>query len=137
MLFLKKCGIKLRVLAENKINQGKEGKGMEKRIKFSEQPLRVKIIYSVVVAVLCITAIVIATISVANKKEEMPSDPTPPSDTDSSDEGGAEENIPSEPEKVVYTAPIDGEIVKSHSLDTPVFSATLGDFIDGQFGVFQ
>ena len=91
--------------------------------------MRVKIIYSIVVAILCITAIVIASVSVANQKDETPSDTTPPVGDTSEDEGEDEnESTEQTPEKVVYTAPIEGEIVKSHSLDTPVFSATLGDF---------
>jgi murein DD-endopeptidase MepM/ murein hydrolase activator NlpD len=100
---------------------------MEKKVKFSEQPMRVKIIYSVVVAILCITAIVIATVSVANKKEEKPNDANPPASDGGENEDGENEPAP-EPEKVVYTMPVSGEIAKAHSLDTPVFSETLGDF---------
>lgn len=133
MQFFGKIGIKASVLDENKINLGKEGIKMEKKVKFSDQPMRVKIIYSIVVAVLCISAIVIGTLSVANKKDETPGTENPPvGDGAGENEGGENEgegeNTPTEPEKVVYNMPADGEIVKSHSLDTPVFSATLGDW---------
>jgi murein DD-endopeptidase MepM/ murein hydrolase activator NlpD len=103
---------------------------MEKKVKFSDQPMRVKIIYSIVVAVLCISAIVIGTLSVANKKDETQTPITPPASDGSSEEngGGGADNTPQKPEKVVYNMPASGEIVKSHSLDTPVFSATLGDW---------
>lgn len=105
---------------------------MEKKVKFSDQPMRVKIIYSIVVAVLCISAIVIGTLSVANKKDETPNTENPPAEGSGDNEGegneGNGENTPTEPEKVVYNMPAAGEIVKSHSLDTPVFSATLGDW---------
>ena len=103
---------------------------MEKKVKFSDQPMRVKIIYSIVVAVLCISAIVIGTLSVANKKDDTPDTETPPTEGTGEGEGdgNGDENTPTEPEKIVYTMPCAGEIVKSHSLDTPVFSATLGDW---------
>ena len=103
---------------------------MEKKVKFSDQPMRVKIIYSIVVAVLCISAIVIGTVSVANKKDKTPENEVPPTEGTGDNEGdlGGEENDTPTPEKVVYTMPAVGEIVKSHSLDTPVFSATLGDW---------
>ena len=105
---------------------------MEKKVKFSDQPMRVKIIYSIVVAALCISAIVIGAMSSASKKDNTPSTETPPSDGagDNTGEGdiGGDENSTPVPEKVVYTMPCQGEIVKSHSLDTPVFSATLGDW---------
>ena len=105
---------------------------MEKKVKFSDQPMRVKIIYSIVVAALCISAIVIGTMSSASKKDKTPNTETPPSDGagDNTGEGdiGGDENSTPVPEKVVYTMPAKGEIVKSHSLDTPVFSATLGDW---------
>ena len=106
---------------------------MDKKVKFSDQPMRVKIIYSIVVAVLCISAIVIGTMSVASRKDGEPNTETPPSQGEETDEnlGGnaGEESSPTpEPEKTVYNSPVAGEIVKSHSLDTPVFSATLGDW---------
>lgn len=100
---------------------------MEKKVKFSDQPMRVKIIYSIVVAVLCISAIVIGTLSVANQKDDTPDTQAPPADNE--DIGESEgDGAPAEPEKVVYNMPTSGKIVKSHSLDTPVFSQTLGDW---------
>ena len=103
---------------------------MEKKVKFSDQPMRVKIIYSIVVAVLCISAIVIGTMSVASKKDKTPENEVPPADGTGDNEGdlSGDENATPTPEKTVYTMPAAGEIVKSHSLDTPVFSATLGDW---------
>ena len=92
MQFFGKIGIKASVLDENKINLGKEGIKMEKKVKFSDQPMRVKIIYSIVVAVLCISAIVIGTLSVANKKDETPNTENPPvGDGSGENEGGENE----------------------------------------------
>lgn len=103
---------------------------MDKQIKFSDQPMRVKIIYAAVLAVLCITAVVIGIVSVASKKEETPEPtPNPPvSDGagDNTDGAGEEEN--KKPEKLTMTSPVVGEITKSHSLDTPVFSTTLNEW---------
>ena len=50
---------------------------MEKKIKLSENPKLAKIIYSVVIAVLCITAIVIGIVA-ANTRDNtnLPDDPT-------------------------------------------------------------
>ena len=50
---------------------------MEKKIKLSENPKLAKIIYSVVIAVLCITAIVIGIVA-ANTRDNtnLPGDPT-------------------------------------------------------------
>ena len=105
---------------------------MDKQIKFSEQPTKVKIIYVAVLAVLCITAVVIGIVSVASKKEEAP-EPTPnPPVSDGADSGtgdgtnSGEEN--KKPEKLTMTSPVVGEITKSHSLDMPVFSATLNEW---------
>ena len=106
-------------------------KKMDKQIKFSEQPTRVKIIYAATLAVLCITAVIIGIVSVASQKE-TPSGQieTPPvsdvTDTDSPDESEKEET--KKPEKLTFVSPVVGEITKSHSLDTPVFSSTLGEW---------
>ena len=60
----------------------RKGKTMDKKIKFSEQPTKVKIIYVAVVAVLCITAVIIGIVSVASRKDKTPpaSDNPPVSD---------------------------------------------------------
>ena len=80
----------------------------------------------ITVAVLTVTAIVVGIVSAASKKGETPpADNTPPivdNGNESEDEGTPE------PEKTVYSAPLEGEVVKSHSIDVPVYSTTLGDF---------
>ena len=75
---------------------------MEKKFSFSDQPMKVKIIYGAVIAVLCISAIIVGIVSVASRKEDTPpiedvkppvTDVTPPSsDTN-------EDNKKPEPEK--------------------------------------
>ncbi len=108
---------------------------MDKKIKFSEQPTRVKVIYGVVVAVLCITAIVVGIVGVASRKDKTPEDNTPPTVDEGSEgetpdtgegEGGGDEGTP--PEKVSYVTPVSGTVSKGHSIDVPVFSTTLNEW---------
>lgn len=116
---------------------------MDNKIKFSDQPRKVKIIYAVVIGVLCVTAVVIGIVSAMNRTPDTPDDdPTAnlPTDGegeeneggdgtqggDSTDEGEKEEE--KTPEKLTFTSPVVGEVVKGHSIDTPVFSDTLQEW---------
>ena len=116
---------------------------MDKKIKFSDQPRRVKIIYAAVIGVLCITAVVVGIFSAASRNNEPPEDdPTvnqPPVDdgnNDGEDDGGNEngngnqneDNGDKKPEKLTMVSPVVGEITKQHSIDTPVFSTTLNEW---------
>ena len=102
---------------------------MEKRIRFSEQPLTSKIIYGVVIAILIFSAIIVGIVAANNRKEETPS--LPPIEES---EEKLETELPKEEEKTPVTAkltfsmPIEGKIVESHSLTVPVFSETLGEW---------
>jgi len=136
---LRECGVfllnNLSFFGNNRcsIEIGKDEK-MDKQIKFSDQPTRVKIIYAAVLAVLCITAVVIGIVSVASRKDEEPAPNENPPISDGS--GDKTENKPTEPEKeenkqpekLTMVAPVVGEITKSHSLDMPVFSTTLNEW---------
>lgn len=102
---------------------------MEKRIRFSEQPLTSKIIYGVVIAILIFSAIIVGIVAANNRKAETPL--LPPV----SEEGEKlETELPNEEEETPVTAkltfcrPLEGEIVESHSLTVPVFSETLGEW---------
>ena len=111
---------------------------MDKRIKFSDQPKRVKILYTAVIGVLCITALVIGIMSAASKSPEIPEDdPTAnlpsgdesPDNSDKEDGGdndGDKEN--EKPAKFTMVSPVVGSITKHHSIDTPVFSNTLNEW---------
>lgn len=109
---------------------------MDKKIKFSDQPISAKITYSVVIAILTITALVVALVSSSNaNKEPTPDDNTPPvinetpDETEKEEANGNENEAPEEnPTALVFTAPVSGSIMKSHSVETPVFSQTLGDW---------
>ena len=101
---------------------------MEKKFKFAEQPTKVKVLYAVAVAVLCITAIVIGIVSVASQKEEVPENNTPPVVDETPGGGSTGEETPEEPKPTVYVSPAVGAVTKNHSIDTPVFSTTLGEW---------
>lgn len=114
---------------------------MDNKVKFSDQPRKVKIIYAVVIGVLCVTAVVIGIVSAMNRTPDTPDDdPTAnlPSEGDGNEneggdnsQGGENEGENEEdktPEKLTFTSPIVGEVVKGHSIDTPVFSDTLQEW---------
>jgi murein DD-endopeptidase MepM/ murein hydrolase activator NlpD len=118
---------------------------MEKKIKFSDQPKKVKIVYASVIAVLCITAVVIGIVSASQKNNDLPDDMPSASvpDTDSSLDTGKQEEQPGEsegekedegekeeqkPTKLTMVSPVVGRITKGHSLDMPVFSNTLNEW---------
>lgn len=111
---------------------------MDKKFKFSDQPLSAKITYSAVVAILTITAIVVGIMSASGaNKDKTPEDEKTPT-VDETPGGNENENeTPKEDEKqpeaqepdpLVFYAPVSGSIMKGHSVETPVFSQTLGDW---------
>ena len=109
---------------------------MEKKFKFSENPTLAKSIYGIVIAVLCITAIVVGIVAANNRKKDTPSDENPPitngdtnGDTtenpnENPNENPGENETPSE-EKLSFIAPVSGKIFKAHSISIPAYSATL------------
>lgn len=108
---------------------------MDKKIKFSEQPTKVKIIYGAVIAILCITAIVVGIVSVASRKDNGPDDGETPPATDGTGENEGENGEngntgtgEDQPEQLSFVSPAVGVISKNHSTDTPVFSNTLNEW---------
>ncbi len=102
---------------------------MEKNIRFSNKPAAQKIVYGAVIAILCITAVVIGILSSTLKKDAESKQP-PVSDSTQNTKPPAEEK-PLEPpteEKLKLSSPTVGEMVKGHSHDTPVFSDTLDEW---------
>ena len=107
---------------------------MDKKVKFSEQPTRVKVVYSAVIAILCLTAIVVGIVSAASRKNDEGNTENPPASEgegaggDISGDGG--ENTPdgTEDGATGYTAPLVGVVAKGHDTETPVFSTTLDEF---------
>ena len=112
---------------------------MDKKFKFSDQPKRVKIIYASVIGVLCLTAVIIGIVSTTTKRDnDIIDDPTanlPPENEsggneneDNGSENEGENENDQKPDKVTMVSPVVGEVVKHHSLDTPVFSNTLNEW---------
>lgn len=122
---------------------------MDKKIKFSEQPTKVKIVYGVVVGILIVTAIIVGIVSVASRKPETPGgSENPPindggnggteeqpggtTDTDNGNSNGGEgdgnQNAGGEGEKLSFVSPVVGSVSKYHSTEIPVFSNTLNEW---------
>ena len=116
---------------------------MEKKIKFSDNPNLAKTIYAIIIAALCITAIVIGIIAANNRSIEdtlqveppvndtqNPADQTPGTTPPAEDPPTEvpEEVLPKKPEKKSFLSPVSGTVSKGHSLTVPVFSTTLEEW---------
>ena len=117
---------------------------MENKIKFSDQPRKVKIVYGAVIGVLCLTAVAVGILSGTNKNTELPEDEpvvNVPNLGDGDTSGGEEALNPTPtpkpddgetdvetPKKLSFVSPVVGEVVKGHSLEVPVFSDTLQEW---------
>ncbi len=105
---------------------------MEKRIRFSDKSVTSKIVYAVVIAILCITAIVVGIVSAASKKNDTPDVENPPvqdgENQGNENETPAPDDTPKEETKLSFIAPTAGTVTKEHSLEMPVFSVTLGEW---------
>ena len=105
---------------------------MEKKINFSDKSVRAKIVYAAVIAILCITAIVVGIVSAASRTKDVPKVENPPMENPPVGDSGNSENPPLEdtkPEpKLSFISPVSGTVSKNHSLEMPVFSLTLGEW---------
>lgn len=109
---------------------------MDKKIKFSDKPLSVKIVYIATLAILVICAVVVTVVSIASRKDEAVKEPpisqAPTEDEnapapDQSEDVKEPEKKPEE-EKLTFSFPVVGTVIKSHSLSETVFSETLGEW---------
>lgn len=113
---------------------------MEKKIKFSENPKLAKIVYSIVIAVLCISAIVIGIVAANNRDDnDTPTDPsisegdgnnTPTPDDEPQTPGEPSDDDPDNttPESITFISPVSGTVITEHSMTVPVFSPTLEEW---------
>lgn len=105
---------------------------MEKKINFSDKSVRAKIVYATVIAILCITAIVVGIVSAASRTKDVPKVENPPVENPPVGDSGSDEKPPVEdtkPEpKLSFISPVSGTVSKNHSLEVPVFSLTLGEW---------
>ena len=102
---------------------------MEKKIKFSDKPAAQKIIYGAVIAILCISAVVVGILSSSLSKDPVDENP-PVSENENPDTTPPEEEKPIEKpeEKLTLSSPTAGTMMTGHSHDTPVFSNTLEEW---------
>jgi murein DD-endopeptidase MepM/ murein hydrolase activator NlpD len=105
---------------------------LEKKIKFTENPTAQKIVYGVVVAILCVAAIVVGIIA-ANQRVETPEPENPPTDNGGTQNGtGDQTQKPdtgnTEEKKLSFISPVAGSLLKGHSDTTPVYSTTLEEW---------
>ena len=114
---------------------------MEKNFTFSNKPLVAKLIYASVIAILCISAIVVGIVAANNRKKPTGENPpldgeinggdtagdgqdSTPGDTPAPDDGqNPDTNL-----TLTYLAPAVGSVMKSHSTTVPVYSDTLGEW---------
>ena len=105
---------------------------MEKKINFSDKSVRAKIVYATVIAILCITAIVVGIVSAASRTKDVPKVENPPVENPPAGDSGNDDKTPVEdtkPEpKLSFISPVSGTVSKNHSLEVPVFSLTLGEW---------
>lgn len=104
---------------------------MEKKNKTANPAAVTKVVYGAVIAILCITAIVVGIVAAANKRE-TPVDPNPPIDGGSENppsDNPEQENPPAEKTELSFALPVSaGALGTEYSEDAPVFSTTLGEW---------
>ena len=100
---------------------------METKFDFSDKSTRAKIVYAAVIAILCITAIVVGIVSAASKSK-APAENTPPTSDGNIQQTPTVDETPKPEAKLSFIAPTAGNVVKEHSLEMPVFSITLGEW---------
>lgn len=107
---------------------------MEKKIKSSDKPMVAKLVYAAVIAILCITAIVVGIVSAASKSKGGTDITDPPSQNQPEDNNPPVENPPvenppeDEKKELTFVSPLVGTVTKEHSMEMPVFWPTLGEW---------
>ena len=110
---------------------------MEKKFKFSDKTKVSKIVYATVIAILCVSAIVIGIVAANSRKTPDVENPdgsgvVDGGNTDNGGNNGSGNNSGNEPPapdvKPGFVSPIVGTVIKSHSTSVPVFSVTLDEW---------
>lgn len=115
---------------------------MEKKLKFTDNPNFAKTVYGIIIAALCITAIIIGIVAANNQEpsdvlqedppasenqppvNETPDNQQPPA-SETPDTEKPQPTPEKKPEKKSFLSPVSGNVAKGHSLTVPVFSSTL------------
>ena len=109
---------------------------MEKNFKFSNKSKVSKIVYATVIAILCVSAIVIGIVAANSRRQtELPT-PDGSGITDGENNGNQNQGgnssdgngSPTPEVKLSFVSPAVGTVLKPHSLTTPVFSNTLDEW---------
>lgn len=108
---------------------------MEKKFKFSDKALISKVVYLAVIAVLCVSAIIIGVVAAGSRKTTDVETP-PVSDGEGTDQNGGEsggesgggDSEPTSPTEPTFKSPVSGTVIKSHSTTVPAFSETLEEW---------
>ncbi len=108
---------------------------MDKKFSFSEQPLTSKIIYGIVIGILCVSAVVVGIVAANSRRSPAPQPDDSSQGTVIPDEEQQTppDNTPIDPTPVPPAAPtlispVVGTIVTEHSMTVPVFSDTLKEW---------
>lgn len=108
---------------------------MEKKFKFSDKNAVSKIVYLTVIAILCVSAIVIGVVAAnSRKKTEVPETPPitenekPSEENKEPDNSNKEESENKPAAALIFVSPVTGTVIKSHSATVPVFSNTLDEW---------
>ena len=101
---------------------------MEKKFNISDQPLKNKIIYGAVIAILCFSAVIVGLVAANRKPDETPGENTPPAEEQNPAPDEKPENTEPPKEELTFAMPVSGEIMTAHSITVPVFSETLGEW---------
>lgn len=107
---------------------------MEKKFKFSDLPMTSKVVYGAVIAILCISALIVGIVSIANRKgADTPTPDDNPPIGDNADKETPDTPTPTpapngntKKDPVSFVSPIVGKVMTEHSLSVPVYSTTLG-----------
>lgn len=101
---------------------------MEKKFNFSDQPMKTKIIYGAVIAILCFSAVIIGLVAANRKPDKTPDENTPPVEEQNPSPDEKPEDTKPPKETLSFAMPTNGEIMTAHSITVPVFSETLGEW---------
>lgn len=106
----------------------RKNQNVEAKIDFSDKSVRAKIVYATVIAILCITAIAVGIVGSSTKTQTDPTVDIPPVADSGQSNNSPSDTAPKPETKLSFIAPVSGTVAKSHSLEVPVFSLTLGEW---------